>query len=71
MVRILTVVITFLILGCGQKEERKTEGERSKVEEAVREAVTKELRIYESAKQSLEKVEKEAQERREKEKEVK
>lgn len=71
MVKILTVVIALPLLGCGQKEGGKSEGEKSKVEEAVREAVTKELRIYESAKQSLEKIEKEAQQRREKEKEVK
>jgi hypothetical protein len=45
--------------------------ERSKVEEAVKEAVTKEFKMYEDAKAALEKTEKEAQERREKEKEVK
>lgn len=71
MVKILTVVIALLLLGCGQKEGGKSEAEKSKVEEAVKEALTKELRMYESTKQSLEKIEKEAQGRREKEKEVK
>lgn len=71
MIRIVTIVITFLLIGCGQKEGAKSEAEKSKVEEAVKEAVTKELKMYESAKQTLEKIEKEAQDRRDKEKEGK
>lgn len=58
--------IALVVFSCGQKEEQK-----SKVEEAVKEAVTKEFKMYEGAKAALEKVEKEAQEMREKEKEVK
>ncbi len=54
------------LVACGQKEEQK-----SKIEEAVKEAVTKEFKMYEGAKAAVEKVGKEAQEKREKEKEVK
>ena len=64
-------VIFVAILGCGQKDENKSQAEKSKVEEAVKEAVTKEFKLYQGAKAGIEKVEKEAQERREKEKEVK
>ena len=60
-----------LLFGCGQKDERKAAGEKSKVEEAVKDVVTKEFKMYEGAKAALEKTEKEAQERREKEKEAK
>jgi len=51
-----------LVAGCGQKE-----GEKGKVEKAVEEAVTKEFKMYEGAKQALEKVQKDAQEKFEKE----
>jgi len=60
-----------LLFSCGQKDERKAAEEKSKVEQAVKEAVTKEFKMYQGAKTGIEKVEKEAQERREKEKEVK
>lgn len=66
----LTVSL-FLLFGCGQKDERKAEEEKSKVEKAVKEAVTKEFQMYEGAKGLLEKAGKEAQERSEKEKEMK
>ena len=69
--QILFAMIPILFIGCGQKDERKAEGEKSKVEEAVKDVVTKEFKMYEGAKAALEKTEKEAQERREKEKEVK
>ena len=74
MLKISRIVLPlFLVasLGCGQKDERKAAEEKSKVEEAVKEAVTKEFKLYQGAKAGIEKVEKEAQERREKEKEVK
>ena len=69
--RIMAVLFFVAFLGCGQKDERKAEEQKSKVQEAVKEAVTKEFKLYEGAKAGIEKVEKEAQERREKEKEVK
>ncbi len=59
--RIGLVTIVLLIFGCGGKEERD-----SKIKEAVEQAVTKDLKIYEKAKKSLKKIEKEAQEKREK-----
>ena len=58
-------------LGCGQKEDNKAQVEKSRVEEAVKEVVTKEFKMYEGAKAALEKTEKEAQQRREEEKDVK
>lgn len=69
--RIILVVTFLLFLGCGQKEEGVSGEQKSKVEEAVREAVTKEFKMYEGAKASLEKTAKLAQERRDEEKEVK
>ncbi|MBI2988679.1 MAG: hypothetical protein HYY45_18100 [Deltaproteobacteria bacterium] len=76
MLRTKTCWIPYLLLlvlvsSCGQKDERKAAEEKSKAEEAVKEAVTKEFKMYEGAKTALEKTEKEAQERTEKEKEVK
>ena len=71
MSRIILPVFLVAFLGCGQKDEKKAAEEKSKVQEAVKEAVTKEFKLYEGAKAGIEKVEKEAQERREKEKEVK
>ena len=69
--RIVLLLSLVAIPGCGQKNERKEAEEKSRVEQAVKEAVTKEFKMYEGAKAGLEKVEKEAQDRREKEKEVK
>lgn len=63
---IAPLVTLLMLFGCGQKEEQK-----SKIEEAVKEAVTKEFKMYEGAKAALEKVEKKDQERREKEAEAK
>lgn len=68
---ILCLSLLPFFFACGQKDEGKQQAEKTKVEEAVKEAVTKELKMYEGAKAALEKVEKEAQEKREKEKEVK
>ena len=68
--RIILLLFLAAFLGCGQKDESKSQAEKSKVEEAVKEAVTKEFKMYEGAKTGIDKVEKEAQERREKEKEV-
>ena len=59
--------IVLLISGCGQKEESVTGEEKNKVKEAIDQAVTRELKIYQRAKQSVEKIERQAQERREKE----
>ncbi len=68
---ILCLSLFPFLFACGQKDEGKQQAERTKIEEAVKQAVTKELKMYEGAKAGLEKVEKEAQEKREKEKEVK
>jgi PBP1b-binding outer membrane lipoprotein LpoB len=65
MIYILILLLALTLIGCGQKEEQK-----SKVEEAVKEAVTKELKMYEGAKALIEKAGKGEQERREKEKDV-
>lgn len=65
--RILWLLLLPIFFACGQKDEQKAAGEKSKVEEAVKEAVTKEFKMYEGAKAALEKVDKEAKERMEKE----
>jgi hypothetical protein len=67
MSRIILPVFLGAFLGCGQKDEQKAAGEKSKVEEAVKEAVTKEFKMYEGAKAAVDKIQKEAQEKREKE----
>ena len=69
--RIVLLLSLVAFPGCGQKDERKTAEEKSKVEQAGKEGVNKEIEMDEGAKAGMEKVEKEAQERREKEKEVK
>ncbi len=56
-----------LFPACGQKDEGQSQAEKSKVEEAVKEAVTKEFKMYEGAKAALEKVDKESKEKLEKE----
>lgn len=65
--RVILPVFLVAFLGCGQKDEQKAAGEKSKVEEAVKEAVTKEFKMYEGAKAAVDKIQKEAQEKREKE----
>ena len=57
----LAFIVAFF--GCGQKDEGKSQAEKSKVEEAVKEAVTKEFKMYEGAKAALEKADKESKER--------
>ena len=64
---ILWLLLLPIFFACGQKDEQKTAGEKSKVEEAVKEAVTKEFKMYEGAKAAVDKIQKEAQEKREKE----
>lgn len=64
---ILWLLLVPIFLACGQKDEQKAAEKKSKVEEAVKEAVTKEFKMYEGAKAALEKVDKEAKERMEKE----
>ncbi len=64
--RIGLVTIVLLIFGCDQKEESATGEQKSKIKEAVEGVVTREFKIYEKAKKSLKKIEKEAQEKREK-----
>ena len=68
---LVLVVIFTLNFGCGRKEEGKTGEQKSRVEEVVKEAVTKDLKMYKGAKQALEKIEKESQEKRDKEAELK
>lgn len=57
------LVISVGIFGCSQEQD-------SKIKETVEEAVTSEIKAYEGAKQSIGDIEKKAQERREKEKEL-
>lgn len=60
----VTFALLFALLSaCGQKDEGKSQAEKSKVEEAVKEAVTKEFKMYEGAKAALEKADKESKER--------
>jgi hypothetical protein len=66
MSKIIALALFFLLLfACGERKEDK-----GRVQDAVKEAVTKEFQMYESAKKSLEKIEKESQQRREKEKQI-
>ena len=67
-IRILFLVLT--LISCGQKEESATSNDQSKIKEAVEKAATRELKLYEGAKQSLNKIEEQAAERREMEKEL-
>lgn len=60
-----TLIISVILIGCGQKE-----GQESKVKRAVEEVVTKDFKAYEAAKRSLETIEMRSQERREKEREL-
>lgn len=64
---IFCLLLLPIFFACGQKDEQKAAGEKSKVEEAVKEAVTKEFKMYEGAKAAVDKIQKEAQEKREKE----
>jgi len=57
----MALLIPSLILGCGQTEEDK-----SKIKDAVEKALSRDLKLYEGAKKSLEKIEKETLERNEK-----
>lgn len=65
--RIGLLTIVLLISGCGQKGESVTGEKKNKVKEAIDQAVTRDLKIYQRAKQSVGKIERQAQERREKE----
>lgn len=65
--QILFIMIPILFSACGQKEEGKQQAEKTKIEEAVKGAVTKELKMYEGAKAAVEKIEKETKEKMEKE----
>ncbi len=56
----MILLIPSLILGCGQTEEDK-----SKIKDAVEKAVSRDLKLYEGAKKSIEKIEKETLERNE------
>ena len=55
------LAISLVIAGCGGTEEE------SKVRDAVEEVVTREFKIYESAKKSLADIQKTSQNRKEKE----
>jgi len=65
---LLLLVSIFAFLGCGGKES--TGQSKNKIEQAVEQAITKEFKAYEGAKKSIEKIEKQAQERSEKAKET-
>lgn len=64
---VLVTVLTFLT-GCG--DQGGGTGEKSKAEKAVEEVVTKEFKLYDKAKESIQKAQEESQERREAEKQV-
>ncbi|MBI2090690.1 MAG: hypothetical protein HYT78_18420 [Deltaproteobacteria bacterium] len=64
---VLVTVLTFLT-GCGDRGGGT--GEKSKAEKAVEEVVTKEFKLYDKAKESIQKAQEESQERREAEKQV-
>ena len=56
----LFLLLLLCLPGCGGKEPSSSQ-EKDKIQQAVEQAVTKELKMYEGAKQSVEKIEKEAQ----------
>lgn len=62
--------LALTLISCGQKEESTTSSDESKIKEAVEKAATRELKLYEGAKQSLDKIEEQTAERREMEKEL-
>jgi hypothetical protein len=62
--------LALAIMSCGQKEEPPTGAERSKAKAAVEEAVTRDFKLYEGAIKSLDTIEQQAEERREKETEL-
>ncbi|MBI2999239.1 MAG: hypothetical protein HYY46_12470 [Deltaproteobacteria bacterium] len=65
--RILPLIFFLVLSGCGDKKEGPPAEGKNKIERAVEQVVTKEFKAYEGAKQSLEKINKETQEQREKE----
>jgi len=58
--KIAPIILFLFFQGCGGREPSSPQ-EKSKIQQTVEQAVTKELKMYEGAKQSLEKMEKEAQ----------
>ena len=58
--KIVPIILLLFFQGCGGKEPSSSQ-EKDKIQQAVEQAVTKELKMYEGAKQSVEKIEKEAQ----------
>lgn len=70
MMRGLVVLIAMfpLLTGCGDRSGG-TEG-KSKAEKAVEEVITKEFKLYDKAKGSIQKAQEESQERREAEKQI-
>lgn len=70
MMRSLAVLLTVLpfLIGCG--DQGGGTGEKSKAEKAVEDVVTKEFKLYDKAKESIQKSQEESQERREAEKQV-
>ena len=66
------LLIAVAIFGCGPKEEAATGERKSPARKAVEEVVTQDFKIYEGAKKSLGKIERESEERsKEMEKELK
>jgi hypothetical protein len=64
------LVLTLAIAHCGRNEESATDGDQGKIKEAVEDAVTRELKLYEGAKQSLEQIERQTEERRKEEQKI-
>ncbi len=66
------MIIAWLFLSCGGKEDSATGSQGDAVREAVKDVVTKDFKLYEGAKQSLKESEKRLQEQAEQiEKELK
>lgn len=64
--RLGMLIIFAVTFGCGEKQEQE-----SKVKKAVEEVVTKEFKMYEDAKRSLERIKKKSQERGDMERKLK
>lgn len=58
--KIAPILLLLFFQGCGGKDSSSPQ-EKDKVQQAVEQAVTQELKMYEGAKRSVEKIEKEAE----------
>lgn len=65
---VVVIAVFSLLMGCGDRSGEK--GEKSKAEKAVEEVITKDFKLYDKAKGSIQKAQEESQERREAEKQI-